>query len=65
MINRPDIKNMKLGDTVYVPVTFDHNFEFHEGKIVYIHPELRFYTVEFQCGESRIRESYCAYGPLK
>ena len=32
------------------------------GVVVYIHPEGRYYTVEFQNGESRFRESFMGPG---
>ena len=33
------------------------------GKVIYIHPERRFYTVEFDCGMGRhFRQSYFFYG---
>ena len=64
MLKRPDIREMKIGDTVCLPLSFQSGAGPLEGKVVYIHPQLRFFTAEFICGNNRIRESYCAYGPL-
>lgn len=32
--------------------------KFHDGTIVYIHPQGRYYTVEFDLGLGKVRESY-------
>lgn len=30
----------------------------HTGTVVYIHPQMRYYTVEFDLGLGKVRESY-------
>ena len=60
---------MKIGDIVCKPIEFGmaggQNVPPQKGRIVYIHPDRWFYTVEFifpwSGGERRFRESY----PLK
>ena len=57
---------MKLGDKVSrVPETlydtvnlFKGGRREHVGTVVYIHPKGRFYTVEFEIGGEKFRESY-------
>lgn len=61
-VGRPDINEVAIGDEVKLPIVCLANLPSQNGKIVYIHPKKRFFTVEFE--ESKIRESYCAYGPL-
>lgn len=60
--SRPDINALAIGDGVNVPINCLHDVPKQQGTVVYIHPERRFFTVEFE--ETGIRESYCAYGPL-
>lgn len=38
---------MQIGDTVYLHTTQSRPGEVHPGKVVYIHPLRRYYTVEF------------------
>ncbi len=59
---RPDIRKLKLGDIVRMPMSFQSGMLPQEGVVVYIHPKLRFFTLGFICGNNKIRESYCAYG---
>ena len=59
---RPDINALEIGDEVSVPISGIGSSDLHRGKVVYVHPKKRFFTVEFE--ETGIRESYCAYGPL-
>ena len=61
---RPDIHVLQVGDAVRMPISFQSGRKLMEGKVVYIHPKLRFFTVEFTGESSRIKESYCAYGPV-
>jgi len=61
---RPDINKLRIGDTVRMPMSHQNGLFPQEGKVVYIHPKLRFFTLEFVCESNRIRESYCAYGPV-
>ena len=61
---RPDIKKIQIGDTVRMPLSYQTGRRLLEGKVVYIHPKLRFFTVEFTGENYRIRESYCAHGPV-
>ena len=61
---RPDIHGLQVGDSVRMPISFQSGRRLVEGKVVYIHPKLRFFTVEFTGESSRIKESYCAYGPV-
>lgn len=39
---------MQIGDIVHVHTTQGKPGEIHAGKVVYIHPERRFYVAEFQ-----------------
>lgn len=61
-----DIIRMKLGDEVRLPVfPRTHALGFDVGKVVYIHPKKRFFTVEFVTASgAAIRESYNPAGPL-
>lgn len=38
---------MQVGDTVHLHTTQAKPGEVHPGKVVYIHPQRRYYTVEF------------------
>ena len=58
---RPDIKTVAIGDEAIMPISGINNLPPQRGHVVYIHPQKRFMTVEFENG---IRESYCAYGPM-
>ena len=60
---RPDINKLRLGDLVRMPMSHQGGLVPQEGTVVYIHPKLRFFTLEFTGDNYRIRESYCAYGP--
>jgi hypothetical protein len=57
----PDITKLQIGDTVTVPVNSWTSLPPQKGKVVYIHPKRRFFTVQFDNG---IKESYCAHGSL-
>ena len=61
-----DIFKLKIGDVVKMPVYPKVRTAFLEtGRVVYIHPEKRFFTVEFTTETgSHFRESYSPYGPL-
>ena len=61
-----DIFKLKIGDVVHVPIYPKVRTAILEpGRVVYIHPKKRFFTVEFLIESgARIRESYNAYGPL-
>lgn len=61
-----DIFKLKIGDVVHVPIYPKVRTAVLEpGRVVYIHPKKRFFTVEFSMESgSRIRESYNPYGPL-
>ena len=61
-VGRPDINAVAIGDEVSLPICMVSHDELMRGRVVYIHPQKRFFTVEFE--GSHIRESYCAYGPL-
>ncbi len=61
---RPYIRGLQVGNTLRMPISFRSSQRPTEGKVVYIHPKLRFFTVEFRGEAYRIRESYCAYGPV-
>ena len=48
-----------VGDTVTREVHFgDEKPCRKEGRVIYVHPAVRFYTVEFQFGGGPVRESY-------
>lgn len=53
-----------IGDTVFrKPVTIDYSQEERKGfngKVVYIHPQKRYHTVEFTFGGGKLRE--CFFG---
>ena len=52
---------MKIGDTVSVKLTGMEDKRSIAGKVVYIHPQRRYYTVECLVGirfKSPIRESF-------
>ena len=59
----PGIDKLQLGDTLVLPLCFQPGLR-KEGTVVYIHPEGRFYTLEFTFpggldGKPRkFRESY-------
>lgn len=59
---RPDMDALAIGDEVLVPIVCLPNVDKQIGKVVYIHPEKRYFTVEFP--DSKIRESYCSHGIL-
>ena len=59
---KPDIHKLSVGDTVRMPLSYQTGRRLLEGTVVYIHPKLRFFRVEFKVGDTLIRESYCAYG---
>ena len=60
MIN---LETLKVGDSVELPIYPEHTC--HEGKVVFIHPEKRFFTVEFSLdGGIFIRESFPFHGPM-
>lgn len=61
---RPDINKLRIGDVVRMPMSHQSGMTTQEGTVVYIHPKMRFFTLEFICETYRIRESYCAYGPV-
>jgi hypothetical protein len=63
LFKRPDIHVLQVGDTVRMTISFQSGRKLMEGKVVYIHPKLRFFTVEFSGEDYRIKESYCANGP--
>lgn len=50
---------MQIGDrkTEVIHMGQDHGVT-KTGTVVYIHPERRFYVVEFDLGDCKIRESY-------
>lgn len=61
------ILGVQVGDTVVrMPVTFSrydedqkkHTQAAMRGKVVYVHPQGRFHTVEFMTGGGPIRESF-------
>lgn len=60
---------MRVGETVRKQINssatrndFNKGFQeeqiYHYGKVIYIHPAGRFYTVEFQFSNGNIRECY-------
>lgn len=59
IVKRPDIATLEVGDSVMAPVFNWCAMAPQKGTIVYIHPEKRFFTVQFENG---IRESYCTHG---
>ena len=61
-VGRPDINQVQIGDEVCLPITYAKDLEPQKGRVAYIHPKKRFFTVEFD--GNHIRESYCAYGPI-
>ena len=61
-----DMDKMQIGDKFRAPIYPSvRERKLEEGTIVYIHPEKRFFTVEFitETGTA-IRESYHPAGPL-
>ena len=61
-----DMDKMRIGDKFRAPIYPSvRERKLEEGTIVYIHPEKRFFTVEFitETGIA-IRESYHPAGPL-
>ena len=59
---RPDINALAVGDEVCVPINCIPSIPKQLATVVYVHPKKRFFTVEFK--DTKIRESYCAHGPL-
>jgi len=52
---------VELGETVHEHIMFDSSMpsrELYEGTVIYIHPEGRFYRVEFQLEGGTVREAY-------
>ena len=62
LFRKPDIHKLTVGDTVRMPLSYQTGRRLLDGTVMYIHPKLRFFTLEFVVGNTRIRESYCAYG---
>ncbi len=62
VIGYPGIEKLKIGDRLLLPTSFHPCIAPLVGTVVYIHPELHFFTAEFAFGSKRIRESYCALG---
>lgn len=58
-VKRPDVETLKLRDDVMAPIGCWFVAPAQKGTVVYIHPEKRFFTVQFENG---IRESYCTHG---
>ena len=60
-----DISKLKIGEEVHATVYPKVGTACPEsGIVVYVHPENRFFTVEFSLGPgAQIRESYVAHGP--
>lgn len=60
MINFVDLKP---GDTVYLPLYPERKPL--RGTVIYVHPEMRFFRVEFKtdCGDI-VTESYGLNGPM-
>lgn len=55
---------MEIGDRKSALIHFgDGKPRRMTGKVVYIHPERRFYVLEFSLGPCRLRESY--YFPFR
>lgn len=61
-VGRPDIDKVAIGDEVSLPICEVSKGEKMPGRVVYIHPEKRFFTAEFE--KTHTRESYCAHGDL-
>lgn len=61
--NRELLKNIKVGDVVMESLTFDTHRQSSPvaGKVIYIHPNKRFYRVEFEQPGGRCVESYSCY----
>ena len=54
--------DLKIGDTVTVTVHGPNKKL--EGKVIYIHPEKRYFRVEFETkGGKKLTECYSFYGP--
>ena len=62
-IKRPDIQKLDIGDTLWLPLSVQSGKIF-AGRVVYVHPGLHFFTVEFLFDSGIIRESYNACGPM-
>ena len=61
-----NINTMKLGDQINLPVyPKAQGYQLSVGTVVYIHPEKRFFTLEFttELG-NKIRQSYIPHGPM-
>ena len=60
------MEKMKIGDKISAPLfPRGRSREFEEGKVVFIHPRKRFFTLEFVTASgTAIRESYHPAGPL-
>ena len=57
-------QNVKVGDQVRLPLTLDKGFKMLTGTVIWIHPERRFFQVEFQLPGGTVRESYSFYGEM-
>lgn len=62
-----DLRRVKLGDRVSLPIyPAVPGYSPEEGVVVYIHPQRRYFTVEFTTILGRkIRQSYIPSGPHK
>ena len=61
------IGSLRLGDRINLPVYPGvKGYSVSAGRVVYIHPEKRFFTLEFttELG-NKIRQSYIPHGPMK
>ena len=60
MIN---INSIEIGNTVMLPIYPRTDANIKEGKVVYIHPEKRFFTLEYEVPSgAKIRESFVPRG---
>ena len=60
-----DIATMKIGDEIRARIYPNVTAGSLTGRVVYIHPKKRFFTLEFTTASgARIRESYAPGGPL-
>lgn len=62
-----DIGKIRLGDKLNLPVYPEaKGYPVSAGEVVYIHPQGRFFTLEFttELG-NKIRQSYIPHGPMK
>lgn len=53
-------RNVQVGDIVFERLMFDkgRSETVYKGKVIYVHPERRFYRAEFELPGGKVREAF-------